>query len=147
MRKINAECFVCKKLFYLRPSAKSHSVSGNNFCSQDCFRDSISPSKKCGICGENFRGKSRKFCSRLCSNKSRTGSKYTRESFRNRAALYQKLKFALIELRGAKCEKCDYSKVKILVIHHKIERSKGGSNDYENLEVLCPNCHAEHHYG
>ena len=32
-----------------------------------------------------------------------------------------------------------------LVVHHKIPRSKGGSDDKENLQVLCRNCHLHVH--
>jgi predicted HNH restriction endonuclease len=29
-----------------------------------------------------------------------------------------------------------------------VRRSDGGTNDLDNLQLVCPNCHAEiHHYG
>ena len=42
------------------------------------------------------------------------------------------------------CSKCGYDKhPKILVVHHKDGDRKNGK--LTNLEILCPNCHAEAH--
>lgn len=41
---------------------------------------------------------------------------------------------------GTKCELCGYHH--LVDVHHIIEKKNGGSNDIENLLVLCPNCHA-----
>ena len=35
----------------------------------------------------------------------------------------------------------------ILHVHHKVEKCNGGSDDIENLNLLCPNCHYTHHHG
>lgn len=45
---------------------------------------------------------------------------------------------------GHKCQRCGWDKVpEVLMVHHRDgDRS---NNSYENLEVLCPNCHAEVH--
>jgi 5-methylcytosine-specific restriction endonuclease McrA len=32
------------------------------------------------------------------------------------------------------------------VVHHIVRRSDGGSDELENLELVCPTCHAEIHY-
>jgi 5-methylcytosine-specific restriction endonuclease McrA len=46
--------------------------------------------------------------------------------------------------RMAKCERCGYDdKPGILQVHHK-DRDRE-NNALSNLEVLCPNCHAEEH--
>jgi predicted HNH restriction endonuclease len=42
------------------------------------------------------------------------------------------------------CEKCNYSKIEILQVHHKDKNRQ--NNSLENLKLLCPNCHAERHY-
>lgn len=52
-----------------------------------------------------------------------------------------------METRGVVCEICKFSKTNILVVHHVIERCNGGSDNLENLKLICPNCHAEIHYG
>lgn len=40
------------------------------------------------------------------------------------------------------CEVCGYDFKPTLQVHHIIPVSKGGSNDLENLSLLCPNCHS-----
>lgn len=56
------------------------------------------------------------------------------------------LKLRLIELRGSCCEQCGCPKTNILNVHHKIRKADGGSDNLENLQLICPNCHAEIHY-
>jgi 5-methylcytosine-specific restriction protein A len=60
-----------------------------------------------------------------------------------------------LEIANGKCEKCgnpapfirDKDKTPYLEVHHKIQLSKGGWDELENTEALCPNCHREKHYG
>ncbi|MGI8997293.1 MAG: HNH endonuclease signature motif containing protein [Pyrinomonadaceae bacterium] len=53
-----------------------------------------------------------------------------------------------MEERGARCERCSYFRLpSILCLHHVLPRSKGGKDEPSNLELICPNCHAEVHYG
>ncbi len=54
------------------------------------------------------------------------------------------IKLRVIELCGSKCQRCEYSKVEILHVHHK-DRNHS-NNDTSNLELICPNCHYEEHY-
>ncbi|MDD3531197.1 MAG: HNH endonuclease [Candidatus Pacebacteria bacterium] len=46
--------------------------------------------------------------------------------------------------KGARCERCGYDKKEIINVHHKDWNH--GNNNLDNLELLCPNCHAEEHY-
>lgn len=55
---------------------------------------------------------------------------------------FQKLR--LIEVRGPRCERCGFAKLEILHVHHK-DRNRE-HNELDNLELICPNCHAEEHY-
>lgn len=41
------------------------------------------------------------------------------------------------------CERCGFSNIKVLEVHHK-DRDRSNSST-ENLEVLCPNCHKAEH--
>jgi hypothetical protein len=52
----------------------------------------------------------------------------------------------VLERSGYACEICGYSKMSsVLEIHHKDwDRS---NNDLGNLQVCCPTCHKEQHYG
>jgi len=49
----------------------------------------------------------------------------------------------LFAKRGKKCEKCGY--VGYLELNHIIQVSDGGTNDDDNLEILCEDCHAKKH--
>lgn len=57
------------------------------------------------------------------------------------------LKERLAKKRRGICERCGIANYAILQVHHKKERRNGGSDQLSNLELLCPNCHAEHHLG
>lgn len=52
-----------------------------------------------------------------------------------------KEKEILLDLFG-RCEICGYDYKPSLQIHHIIPLSNNGSNDIDNLALLCPNCHA-----
>jgi hypothetical protein len=137
------KCEQCGKEYYCKPhhlkKYKTH------FCSTECRGESQKIKKQC-LCGQVFTGR-KKHCSKSCANKARIGSIYTGIETKNKYRKIQRLKEELIRTRGCKCERCPYNKEQILVVHHKTERAKGGSDSLDNLELLCPNCHAEHHYG
>jgi 5-methylcytosine-specific restriction endonuclease McrA len=46
--------------------------------------------------------------------------------------------------KGGKCERCGFSNMGILIVHHK-DRNKR-NNRPNNIEILCPNCHALEHF-
>jgi hypothetical protein len=66
---------------------------------------------------------------------------------------YYRLKLYLLSIRGNKCEGCGktYKNQKIangdLDMHHVLPIGKGGSDDDENLMLLCPDCHQGKHHG
>lgn len=146
MRKPNSKCSVCSAPIYRRPIQIE---SGPVFCSQICCGKSQRIDKNCPVCSKEIPGwKSRKTCSRACSNKNRTGITYDKPQGRQPKADARDLraiKEQLIKERGPFCERCKYDKVEILNAHHIIERCYGGTNAKENLELLCPNCHTEEH--
>jgi 5-methylcytosine-specific restriction endonuclease McrA len=43
------------------------------------------------------------------------------------------------------CESCDESRLRHLVVHHKIHRIHGGTHDLDNLLTLCNKHHADIH--
>lgn len=55
------------------------------------------------------------------------------------------LKISLAHLRGGVCEKCKHANFAILNAHHIVEVCNGGTDDLDNLLLLCPNCHALEH--
>lgn len=50
---------------------------------------------------------------------------------------------AILKAAKAKCENCNTSEN--LTINHKIPRAQGGTNEAENLEILCKECHKHYH--
>jgi predicted HNH restriction endonuclease len=51
----------------------------------------------------------------------------------------------ILEANGNVCFVCENKMRSVLIVHHKIPVSQGGSNEMDNLVVLCPTCHAMVH--
>jgi len=49
----------------------------------------------------------------------------------------------IIEKKGSKCEECPSTKD--LTVHHIKPLFHGGTNDMDNLKVLCLKCHRKYH--
>ena len=146
IRRPNSNCAVCGASVYRRPRELER---GNVYCSKACYGLSCRKPYSCPICGkEILSGNGGETCSRTCANKKREGLKYKTGNLNNSALKIRSLKTHIMEERGAKCERCNYSRFpSILNLHHILPRSKGGKDEQSNLELLCPNCHAEVHYG
>lgn len=142
-RRPNTTCSICHSPIYRRPSQIS---GGEVFCSSKCTGKSQQKPNICPVCKREFLG-GKKNCSRGCANKARSGIKYTKEGAYNKAYRGTILKENLATKRGGVCERCGEDNYAILQVHHKVERHKGGTDCLTNLELLCPNCHATHHYG
>lgn len=135
----NCTCQECGKTFHRKPSE----IKLNIFCSRICAqkRNKKAPIY-CDICGNVVDQKRRaKYCSKLCAN--RAIKINPRKARSTRPRTWKKI---LILDRGGKCNRCTVDFVEILQVHHIIERSNGGGDELENLEILCPTCHAIHHY-
>lgn len=142
-RKPNCSCSICGKEIYRRPSQ----LNTNVFCSKECVGKSQRVNEKdCPVCGKRYIGH-KKTCSRSCSNKNRTGIKYDGKNLNNKFLSNSKVKYTLSSKRGGKCEECGNLNYNILQVHHIIEKSKGGSDEENNLQILCPNYHYTKHYG
>ncbi len=72
------------------------------------------------------------------------GSKYTHTRLKDKVEHYKNIKIRLLDLRGKICERCGYSKYEILQVHHKDKNRE--NNRFDNLELICPNCHYEQHF-
>lgn len=142
-RNPNCVCKICQKPVYRRPV---QILAGNIYCSRQCTGVDQRVPKQCKICKQTYLG-NKITCSRACANKARTGIVYTKENTFNNAYRGSVLKEKVAEIRGGMCEKCQEDNYSILQIHHKVERYRGGTDEMDNLELLCPNCHAAHHLG
>ena len=143
-RNPNTTCAICKSPIYRRPIQLNIS-RGRAFCSQTCYGISNRRETPCVVCSAPIlASKHKKTCSRACSNTYRTGIHYKLGRPRDKVVRGRMMKVRLIETRGAKCERCGYSKREILHVHHK-DRNRD-NNSLTNLELICPNCHYEEHY-
>lgn len=136
MPKITKTCKECESEFETRQTEINR--GNGEFCSHSCSakygnrnRDKIK--KESSECGETFltKAKHAKYCSKLCKNKTNTGSnKY-------RYHLNEKID----QLVGTgECFNCGWD-VTTCDVAHIIDRSDGGTEGLDNLTVLCPNCH------
>ena len=150
MKQPNTKCDICEKSIYKKP----HVLKRNKgiFCSQVCYGISCRKEIPCIICQKLILASlNKKTCSKECfilfnrdpERKHSRGKKAT-EEINYSSKLFRKI---FIEKKGNKCALCEYSVKEVLNIHHIIERKNGGSNEENNLIVLCPNCHAEIHKG
>jgi hypothetical protein len=57
-----------------------------------------------------------------------------------------KNKKEILTIAGNECEVCEFNFKPVLIIHHKKPISEGGTNELNNLSVLCPTCHKLIHY-
>lgn len=142
-RKPNTVCMVCAKPIYRRPKQIKENLI---FCSGSCRGKYHTKSNTCSVCGKEI-GIRNKTCSRTCSNIARAGIKYFTGQRKNKVKYVAGLKERLIQLRGSSCEICGFDTTKILVVHHVKQKAHGGSDDLENLQLICPNCHALIHWG
>jgi hypothetical protein len=112
----------------------------------------------CSTCGGKLSGKQRKYCSNTCKFKN---SKIVNGNYQaqRRRAIKKKLKLVLDF--GGKCKRCGYNKnLASLCFHHINEDEKLFTLDArtiaglglrtihaeaEKCELLCHNCHNEHH--
>lgn len=150
-RKPNSVCTICKKEVYRRPKCIKESKNGI-YCSQKCYGISCRKEIPCLVCGTLIlAGLNKSTCSKECADKrlndpNRTYSKGRKISTSNvMSSRLSRKRF--VEKRGNKCELCGYDKAPVLNIHHKLEKCNGGSDEEDNLIVLCRNCHGEIHTG
>jgi predicted nucleic acid-binding Zn ribbon protein len=141
-RNPNTRCLICSKPVYRRPAEIERS---RVFCSSECFGIACRKEALCIVCGASILArKNRKTCSRACSNTYRTGIRYKIGRPKDNVKDQRAAKLHVFASRGEKCERCGYNKKEVLNVHHKDRNRK--NNDLNNLELLCPNCHAEEHY-
>jgi endogenous inhibitor of DNA gyrase (YacG/DUF329 family) len=108
----------------------------------------------CLNCGKEFEHKKGDYFNKFCSNKCQGEYKkksliesWKKGEYKGSAEyLSNTIKNYLLEKNNYKCEICGFegyntfTKNSILQIHHKDGDSS--NNSEENLQVLCPNCHA-----
>lgn len=86
MRQIEFVCKSCKKSFVRKKAYKNRTPK---FCSSRCFGESIKNKRYCEECGGHLKWCNKRFCSRDCSSKNRTGKKLS-ESHRESLSMAKK---------------------------------------------------------
>jgi hypothetical protein len=143
-RNPNTSCVICGKSIYRRPF-EIEKNKGNIFCGSGCYGISCRKENPCVVCGQLILSSLRKkICSRSCSNKNRIGIQYKINSPKDKVKAQRSIKQRLLKERGEKCERCGFQKYNILQMHHK-DRDRN-NNNMNNMEIICPNCHAIEHY-
>lgn len=128
----------------------SYSQRGNKFCSRSC---SVTHSNrkpltkwKCIGCDkehESLTHKIRKYCDASCQ--SIILKKDTFERLQNGNVSTRKtIRTTLVRKFGHKCFECGLSEWRGVPIPLEVDHIDGnaGNNEYSNLRILCPNCHA-----
>ena len=148
-KKVNVNCLYCKKEFIAELSNLKRGHA--KFCSKSCSCSYQNENrklikKKCEVCGKAFQTKCShaKHCSRSCGNRK---SKATIKAARSQGKYRYHLSAEIYkEFGDLKCFYCGWKKDKC-DIHHIVPRSKGGTDEYKNLTIACPNCHRLIHKG
>ena len=140
---MNVNCLYCNKEFIalLRYVKRGHA----KFCSRGCACSYNNKNRKlieknCEVCGKAFKTKCShaKHCSRSCGNqKGKARTKEARSKGKYRYHISAKIYKQFGDL---KCFYCGWDKDKC-DIHHIVPRVKGGTDEYSNLTIACPNCH------
>lgn len=143
--KTEKSCKICGHSFMV-PVWRAYNAK---YCSRKCYYKAMAKAGSvklaCRVCGKTFNrppSRIKDGTINVCSIKCRGllmrcekpgSASYIRMWMKRRGKLMQ-------------CIRCGFcSNPKILIIHHKDRNHKNSSQ--ENLEVLCPNCHAIEHYG
>lgn len=149
---VETNCKQCGTVFEARPAdlIRGHAKFCSLSCSNTARAEKQTPNTVCAGCSvEFYRPKHDKrssrsglyFCCRECKDKAqRIGG--LKEIQPNHYGTGYKVKaWALLPHY---CNRCFYNEyVEILCVHHKDHNHC--NNEIDNLELLCPNCHAIEH--
>lgn len=143
----------CNKVFKAKPHEKK------KYCSSRCAAivNNLKRPKKyyfCSICNRPIKRANRKYCSIKCQHKHyhiqyiarwKQGLENGNRGIRTRGISHH-LRHYLIKKYEDKCSRCGWNKKhpKTLVVPLEVNHIDGNSenNKEENLELICPNCHA-----
>src|SRR5689334_7904002 len=132
--KLCKSCRLCGQEFETYPS------HDNDYCSYDCaFNARIRKvEKRCAYCGSTFLCKRSETEIICCSWDCRVKRLHARMHPRKPKYWTQRRK-QILERDGWTCQKCKFLSPsgRSLQVHHKIHKKDGGTEELENLMVLC----------
>lgn len=158
---VNKNCLNCSKIF--RAEQRYINRGHAKFCSIKCssiysraHRPKPKPNVKCAFCDKMFyRNATKKKNSRsgiyfCCRQHKDAGQRITSgiteihpDHYNGGVSVYRDAAFREYE---PECDKCGYGKYKSVMVVHHIDHDRD-NNDVANLQILCRNCHMEHHLG
>lgn len=128
---------------------KHNGVADRKYCGQKCFRLDTKINKTCRVCEAKIQS-SRTYCDECMvggNSKFKIKQWLSGEwSGGTSRKLSNTIRNYLLKINDYKCSKCGYDKTHpddgntILEINHI--NGDGSDHSLENLEVICPNCHA-----
>lgn len=148
----------CCGVEYRKQKRLAEGATREHFCSSKCFYSKETATRvkfNCAHCGiEFFRPLSKinnskhgvYFC---CREHKDIGQSYIAEiqpdhyGTGNGLSSYRS---TAISTYGCTCQRCGYNKHEAAIVVHHRDHDRS-NNSISNLEVLCANCHAIHHWG
>jgi 5-methylcytosine-specific restriction endonuclease McrA len=107
---------------------------------------------RCVVCGKEFylkrweekRNPPRKCCCRKCFiiRYNQLYKKCGKENYFWENGKWGYVKRQVLIRDNFTCKKCGFSNKEIMEVDHILEKMRGGTDTMENLQTLCPNCHA-----
>ena len=133
------KCLECRHEFEV--IAKESNRGNAKFCSRSCSAKSGNRGRKfidytCIRCGLPFQSKA--YHAKYCSTKCKAYTSVEKGNLpkqRNHLSARIRREFGLLP-----CFSCGWDRA-MCDVHHVVPRSKGGGNTYDNLTIVCPNCH------
>lgn len=150
--KIKQNCLICDTEFLARPTdvRRGHGKYCSISCSNSARRRDPVPNVVCACCNKEFH------LSQSKQDQSKSGLFFCCREHKDRSQRIGGIKAIQPDHYGTgykalawnnfphNCNRCGYDEhVKILEVHHRDHDHS--NNVLENLELLCPNCHAIEH--
>jgi hypothetical protein len=145
-KTITKTCRFCEEKF--QAPLKEHKRGNANFCSLSCGASWNNSQRKvyafiCKECQTEFKSFSNhaKYCSKKCQQRYRNRNSSGKYKYRYH------INNTINKLTSTSlCSNCGWDQ-STCDIHHIIERKNGGTDDLNNLVIVCPNCHRLIHQG
>lgn len=156
------KCTNCKIKF--KAPTKELKRGNGKFCSVKCgaiyngkHRPKLQPNVKCAMCKKHFyksqsslkNSKSKLyFCCRAHKDAAQCigGIREIMPSHYGTSTGKSGYRKTAFDSYACKCDKCGYNKYKSIMVVHHIDHNRD-NNNVSNLQILCRNCHLEHHLG
>lgn len=163
-------CAECGALIEKKPHEIRKSKSGRAFCNRSCAakfnnrkyqkRKPAETNNTCVYCGSEFEGSyTRRFCDNTCSANHKAvlfgtmwetgGSDFVNEyskAARKAGSIEGVARRYLFIVNNFKCSRCGWtyepSDGGLPPLHASHKDNNFKNNSFDNLELLCPNCHA-----